>query len=126
MGDGGTVVQRFKDGRFEFLKMLIKCGKRNCGKCPHGPYWYVRYWIGRRCKKIYVGKELGAWMEKKGITLLARIGNVKEREDMLDLHCGPGVDVENAMKEVGCGGESGVPVGGASGATGAFADGLSL
>lgn len=20
---------------------LIKCGKKNCTKCPHGPYWYA-------------------------------------------------------------------------------------
>lgn len=81
MAIGGTVVESFKDGRFEFMKLLIKCGKGNCSKCPHGPYWYVRYWVGRRCKKVYVGKELSGWMEKKGITLLARLGRIKERED---------------------------------------------
>ncbi len=34
----------------------VKCGKRNCTRCPHGPYWYA-YWTedGRR-RSRYVGK----------------------------------------------------------------------
>jgi hypothetical protein len=36
----------------------VRCGKPNCGRCPHGPYWYA-YWRedGRR-KSRYVGKLL--------------------------------------------------------------------
>ncbi|MDH5371844.1 MAG: hypothetical protein OEX97_02755 [Acidimicrobiia bacterium] len=36
----------------------IRCGKPNCTRCPHGPYWYA-YWreAGRR-KSRYVGKLL--------------------------------------------------------------------
>jgi hypothetical protein len=83
MAGSRIVVQRFRDGRFEFLQMRVPCGKVNCGKCPHGPYWYAVYWIGRKKREVYVGKELGGWMEKKGITLLARIGKIKEKEDLL-------------------------------------------
>ncbi|OFW67150.1 MAG: hypothetical protein A2Z12_03740 [Actinobacteria bacterium RBG_16_68_21] len=34
----------------------VRCGKPNCGRCPHGPYWYA-YWRedGRR-RSRYVGK----------------------------------------------------------------------
>jgi hypothetical protein len=34
----------------------IKCGKPNCTRCPHGPYWYA-YWTedGTR-RSRYVGK----------------------------------------------------------------------
>ncbi len=35
---------------------LVKCGKANCTRCPHGPYWYA-YWSedGKRRSK-YLGK----------------------------------------------------------------------
>jgi hypothetical protein len=34
----------------------VRCGKDNCRRCPHGPYWYA-YWTedGRR-RSRYVGK----------------------------------------------------------------------
>jgi hypothetical protein len=34
----------------------VRCGKPNCTRCPHGPYWYA-YWTedGRR-RSRYVGK----------------------------------------------------------------------
>lgn len=36
----------------------VRCGKRGCTKCPHGPYWYA-YWTedGRR-RSRYVGRLL--------------------------------------------------------------------
>jgi hypothetical protein len=36
----------------------VRCGKSNCNRCPHGPYWYA-YWRedGQRRSK-YVGKLL--------------------------------------------------------------------
>jgi hypothetical protein len=35
---------------------MIRCGKQNCGRCPHGPYWYA-YWRedGRR-RSRYIGR----------------------------------------------------------------------
>ena len=34
----------------------IKCGKVNCTRCPHGPYWYA-YWTESGTRKSrYVGK----------------------------------------------------------------------
>jgi len=34
----------------------IPCGKIDCGKCPHGPYWYGYYNVPGRPKKRHVGK----------------------------------------------------------------------
>lgn len=37
-------------------KQMVRCGKENCTRCPHGPYWYA-YWSedGRR-RSRYLGK----------------------------------------------------------------------
>jgi hypothetical protein len=35
---------------------MVRCGKENCTRCPHGPYWYA-YWNedGKR-RSRYLGK----------------------------------------------------------------------
>lgn len=35
----------------------IRCGKKNCHTCPHGPYWYSYERINKRLHKKYVGKQ---------------------------------------------------------------------
>ena len=35
---------------------VIQCGKPNCSKCPHGPYYYVVHWVGKGTKECYIGK----------------------------------------------------------------------
>lgn len=35
---------------------MVKCGKANCHSCPHGPYWYVYYRVGKRVVSKYIGK----------------------------------------------------------------------
>lgn len=37
-------------------RQMVKCGKRACTRCPHGPYWYA-YWRedGKR-RSRYLGK----------------------------------------------------------------------
>lgn len=44
--------------RFRLRQRLVRCGKRYCASCPHGPYWYA-YWMedGRR-RSRYIGKLL--------------------------------------------------------------------
>lgn len=34
----------------------VRCGKDNCTKCPHGPYWYAYWWEDGRRRSRYVGK----------------------------------------------------------------------
>ena len=51
--------------RVRLQARLVRCGKPNCTRCPHGPYWYA-YWTeaGRR-RSRYVGK-LGEGAELPG------------------------------------------------------------
>lgn len=38
-------------------KEWVRCGKKNCTKCPHGPYAYMYYrTAGGRLKKAYLGR----------------------------------------------------------------------
>jgi hypothetical protein len=34
----------------------VKCGKANCTRCPHGPYWYAYWWEDGKRRSRYVGK----------------------------------------------------------------------
>jgi hypothetical protein len=34
----------------------VKCGKKGCKKCPHGPYWYGYWREGKKLHKKYYGK----------------------------------------------------------------------
>lgn len=36
----------------------VRCGKRGCTKCPHGPYWYAYWREGGRLRSRYIGKKL--------------------------------------------------------------------
>ena len=45
-------------GRVTFRQEMVRCGKKGCTRCPHGPYWYA-YWRERgRTRSRYVGKQL--------------------------------------------------------------------
>ena len=34
----------------------VRCGKANCTRCPHGPYWYAYWWEGGKRRSKYLGK----------------------------------------------------------------------
>jgi hypothetical protein len=36
----------------------VRCGKRGCTRCPHGPYWYAYWREDGRPKSRYIGKNL--------------------------------------------------------------------
>lgn len=78
-----TRVATFKEDGVTFVKFLIPCGKGCCTKCPHGPYWYARFWQRGKMKERYVGKSLTAWAEKVGGISEERRAALKEREDLL-------------------------------------------
>ena len=42
--------------KVRFRQQEVRCGKQNCTRCPHGPYWYA-YWTedGKR-RSTYVGR----------------------------------------------------------------------
>ena len=34
----------------------VRCGKDNCTRCPHGPYWYAYWWEDGKRRSKYLGK----------------------------------------------------------------------
>lgn len=54
-----NVVKSFQVGGFEYELKNISCGKANCNRCPHGPYWYMKFKT-RHGKSVlkYLGKSL--------------------------------------------------------------------
>jgi len=79
-----VTVQTFSEAGVKFLLMEVPCGKRGCGKCPHGPYWYARYWSRGKMRERYIGKHLTAWAEKAGGISEERRAALKEREELLE------------------------------------------
>jgi hypothetical protein len=51
-GDAGTAVT--------YRRESVRCGKRGCKTCPHGPYWYAYYREDGKLRSRYIGKELPA------------------------------------------------------------------
>lgn len=58
---GNRILRQEKFDNYTYELRMITCGKANCGKCPHGPYWYVTIALrnGRTVKR-YLGKETPA------------------------------------------------------------------
>lgn len=54
-----------------------RCGKANCSRCPHGPYWRAYWWDGKRQLSKYVGKKLPPGVEP-GQTQLRRLPSPPE------------------------------------------------
>lgn len=54
-----NAVKSFQVGGYEYVLKNITCGKQNCNRCPHGPYWYLSMKL-RTGKKVvkYLGKTL--------------------------------------------------------------------
>lgn len=49
---------RMNLGGWTYRQEYVKCGKRSCKKCPHGPYWYAYRQVKGKLQKRYVGKWL--------------------------------------------------------------------
>jgi hypothetical protein len=45
-------------GKVTFRQQSVRCGKKGCTSCPHGPYWYAYWREDGRMKSKYIGKEL--------------------------------------------------------------------
>ncbi|MGH9001184.1 MAG: hypothetical protein ACRDY7_17535 [Acidimicrobiia bacterium] len=35
----------------------VRCGKQNCTRCPHGPYWYAYWREDGKIRSRYLGTE---------------------------------------------------------------------
>lgn len=49
-----------RDPKIGYRLQSVKCGKRGCTRCPHGPYWYAYWREEGRLRSRYVGRELPA------------------------------------------------------------------
>lgn len=60
-----NVLKSFRVGGYEYRLKETNCGKANCAKCPHGPYWYMHMKL-RTGKTVikYVGKTLPQGIEE--------------------------------------------------------------
>ena len=38
-----------------FRLEAVRCGKANCTRCPHGPYWYAYWREDGKLRKRYLG-----------------------------------------------------------------------
>ncbi|HYU58064.1 MAG TPA: hypothetical protein VEO00_08440 [Actinomycetota bacterium] len=47
-------------GKVTFRQERVRCGRRGCTRCPHGPYWYAYWREGGRLRSRYIGKHLPA------------------------------------------------------------------
>ncbi len=47
-------------GSITFRYETVRCGKDNCSRCPHGPYWYAYWKEGGRTRSRYIGRSLPA------------------------------------------------------------------
>ena len=47
-------------GSLTFRYETVNCGKKNCSRCPHGPYWYAYWKEGGRTHSRYIGRTLPA------------------------------------------------------------------
>lgn len=56
--DGLSVEKSF--GAITFRYETVRCGKPNCTRCPHGPYWYAYWKENGRTRSRYIGRTLPA------------------------------------------------------------------
>ena len=45
-------------GKVTYRLEPVRCGKRGCTRCPHGPYWYAYWREEGKLKSRYIGKTL--------------------------------------------------------------------
>ncbi|MBI4259593.1 MAG: hypothetical protein HY658_03410 [Actinobacteria bacterium] len=45
-------------GRVSYRQQMVRCGRKACTRCPHGPYWYAYWREGGRVRSRYIGKTL--------------------------------------------------------------------
>ena len=49
-----------KKGSVNYRLEQVRCGKRGCTRCPHGPYWYAYWREDGKLRSRYIGKTLPA------------------------------------------------------------------
>lgn len=67
IGSDGAVVEPSSVGGVpdpSYRQQWVRCG-RDCGSCPHGPYWYAYWREGRQVRSQYIGRELPADVRRR-------------------------------------------------------------
>lgn len=59
-GDGAPLRMEKQVGSITFRYETVRCGKENCTRCPHGPYWYAYWKENGRTRSRYIGRSLPA------------------------------------------------------------------
>lgn len=57
-GHPDPVVERDLPPSLRYRQEEVRCGKRSCSSCPHGPYWYAYWKEDGRTRKRYIGRHL--------------------------------------------------------------------
>ncbi len=65
MKAGHEVLEIKPVGKITYQLEKVRCGKPNCEKCPHGPYWYGYKRVSGKLVSFYVGKELPKIVNRK-------------------------------------------------------------
>ena len=89
---GVVTVRRIKHEGMVLRLAKIPCGKVNCGKCPHGPYWYLEFRSRGKWRHRYIGKELGG-ARLDGDPALARMVDLVMKRGKEDGACDGSVGV---------------------------------
>lgn len=56
--DGNENEPGPRAGKVTLRQQTVRCGKKGCTSCPHGPYWYAYWREDGRMRSRYVGKDL--------------------------------------------------------------------
>jgi len=62
------IGQQIRTDKALYRQEFKMCGKPNCTRCPHGPYWYAiqyRKGHGKRGSKFSIGKTISTYIGKK-------------------------------------------------------------
>jgi len=60
-GEGGPAAsgpEPWTGSKPSYRRQWVRCGKKGCTRCPHGPYWYAYWRQGGRLRSRYLGKAL--------------------------------------------------------------------
>ncbi|MPZ51982.1 MAG: hypothetical protein GEU79_04485 [Acidimicrobiia bacterium] len=44
------------DEKVSLRSQMIRCGKPECNRCPHGPYWYAYWRVEGKRRSKYLGR----------------------------------------------------------------------
>lgn len=76
---GTREVVTIRYSKFFLRLVFLPCGKGNCTKCPHGPYWYFGYCHQRKVRQIYLGKTLLGEKALRHSEILEVVGEVQRQ-----------------------------------------------